>query len=343
MPYNLVLNSTNVIGSNNAVFKYNFIGGNFTINANSEMCISQVVIPYSWFNISKTYYKNATIQYKFPRAGTSDTYTITVQDGYYDINSLNNALELYMVSQNQYFYNTNTIQNQYYIQLLTNVTYYSNQIIETLVPISLPTGYSLPTMVVNGFTYTGFNCNTTTAGLSGSTTSYFPTAPITTQVIIPSYTGFNGIGSTIGFLAGTYPSVASSTAYNVLSNTVPNLTPVNSLVIRSDIIDNPCAMPSDILDTMAISSTPFGSNIVYIPSYEKWINILEGSYSSLTVTFQDQNFNTLQANDPNSLISLLIRQGQKKVIPVIKEQGILDNLKKKINPIPFLNNEPLQD
>ena len=305
MPYTLVLNSSNVIGSNNSIFKYNFIGGSFTINKGSEMCVSQIIIPYSWFNISKSYYSNAVIQYKFPRAGTSDTYTITLQDGYYDINSLNNAIQLYMVSQNQYFYNTNSIQNLYYLQLITNITYYSNQIVETLVPISLPTNYSIPTATtIGGFTYTGFNCNPTTAGLATTTANYYPTAPITTQFIV-----LNNFGSIIGFNAGTYPSVASSSAYNVLSNTVPNLTPVNGLVIRSNLINNQCAMPSDILDTMSVSGTSFGSNINYSPSYEKWVSIQEGTFTSMTVTFQDQNFNTIQANDPNSQITLIIRQG----------------------------------
>lgn len=308
MPYTLVLNSSNVIGSNNSIFKYNFINGSFVVNENSEICVSQIVIPYSWFNINKTFYTNATLQYKFPNGSSSNTYTVTFPDGFYSVNDLNHYLQLYMVSQNQYFYSSTAGTNLYYIQIVTNTTYYSNQIIIYNVPTTLPSGYLLPSNVVNGFTYTGFNCNTTTAGSSGSGSSFFPSSTITPQVIIPTYTGIFGLGSIIGFLPGTYPITAQSTSYNVLSNRIPNATPVNSIVVRSDIVSNSCAMPSDILDTFSINAS-FGSNIIYTPPYEKWVSIQPGTYNSLTVTFQDQNFSTLQSNDPNVLIALLLRQG----------------------------------
>jgi len=311
MPYTLVLNSSNVIGSNNSVFRYNFINGAFNINEDSEMCVSQIVIPYSWFNINGAYYNNATLQYRFPNGSSNNLYTVTFANGYYSVNDLNNYLQLFMVSKNQYFYNSTTGTNLYYIEIVPNTTYYSNQIIINPIPVALPSGFSLPTTIINGFTYTGFNSNTTTGGSSGSTTSFFPTTIITSQVIIPTYTEIFGIGSIIGFLAGSYPPVTQSTSYNVLSNSLPNATPVNSVVVRSDVVNNPCAMPSDILDTFSISSS-FGSNITYTPPYEKWISIQAGTYSSISIAFQDQNFTTLQANDPNVLIALLLRQGKKK-------------------------------
>ena len=330
MPYTLVLNSSNVIGSNNSIFKYNFINGSFTINEDSEMCISQIVVPYSWFNINRAYYSNATLQYIFPNGSSSDTFTVIFPDGYYSVQDLNYFLQLYMVSQNQYFYNSTTGLNLYYIQIVTNVTYYSNQIIITNIPTTVPSGYSLPTTIINGYTYTGFNCNTTTAGLFGSTSSFYPTSTLTPQVIIPAYIGIFGIGSILGFLAGTYPPIAQSTPYNILSNSLPNATPVNSIVVRSDVVNNPCAMPSDILDTFSISSN-FGSNITYTPPYEKWVSIQSGTYANFSIAFQDQNFNTLQANDPNVLIALLIRQGKKKpphinriVSPLVKQLEFKD-------------------
>jgi len=330
MPYTLVLNSSNVIGSNNSIFKYNFIKGAFVINEDSEMCLSQIVIPYSWFNLNRAFYSNVTLEYRFPNGSSNNLYTVIFPDGYYSVEDLNNYLQLFMVSQNQYFYNSTTGLNLYYIQIVTNTTYYSNQIIITPIPVTLPSGFSLPTTVFNGFTYTGFNSNSTTAGSSGSTNSFFPTSIIIPQLIIPSYTGIYGIGSIIGFLAGTYPAVTQSTSYNVLSNSLPNATPVNSIVVRSDVVNNPCAMPSDILDCFSISSS-FGSNITYSPPYEKWISIQAGTYSSISIAFQDQNFMTLQANDPNVLIAILLRQGKKKpphtnriVSPLVKQLEFKD-------------------
>lgn len=327
MPYNIILNSSNVIGINNSHFQYNFINGNFIINKDSEMCVSQIIIPYSWFNITKSY-NNYTIQYYFPNGSSNNLYTVNFPDGFYTISDLNNYLQLYMVSQNQYFYNSTTGQNLYYIQIITNTTYYSNQIIVNPVPISLPTNYSLPTTTYNGYTYTGFNCNSTTAGSTGSTTSYYPSSTITPQLKIPTYTGIYGIGSILGFIAGNYPSLTSSTSQNSLSNTIPNSTPVNSIVVRCNIINNMCAMPSDILDVFSINSN-FGSNITYTPAYEKWISVQEGSFNNLTVHLQDQNFNTLLSNDPNILICLLLRQGKKFDKEATINRPIINNIIKK--------------
>jgi hypothetical protein len=314
MPYNLVLNSSNVIGSNNTEYKYNFINGCFNINEGSEMCISQLVIPYSWFNINKQYYNNATLSYKwFYGAGLYNTYMVTFPNGFYTTSDLNNYLALYMISQNQYFYNSTTGNNLYYIEIVINTTYYANQIIFNPIPTSVPSGYTAPSA---GFNY---NNGTNYGYPSSSSYSYTP------QIIIANYIGSASIGSIIGFTSGTYPPTLQLVAYNVLSNITPNSTPINSIIVRCDMVNNQCAMPSDILDTFSINST-FGSNIVYVPSYEKWVTIQEGTYNNMTVILQDQNFNTIEANDSNILIALSLRQGPKQIkTNEIKTNEIINN------------------
>ena len=299
MPYNLILNSSNVIGSSNTQFRYNFISGALTINEDSEMCVSQIVLPYSFFNINGTYYNNATIRYQFPNSGgLFDVYNYTLPNGFYQTSDINNALVQYMISQNQYFINSNTGNNLYYIQILTNTTYYANQIICSPVPTSLPSGYSLPTA--------GFNYNSTSIA-SGHTG--LPSVGYTPKL------GFALTGSCASILGFTpnayYPPSSQTTSYNVLSTKTPNATPINSIVIRCDMANNACAMPSDVIDSFS-PNVAFGSNIVYTPTYEKWISIQGGTYSGMTIVFQDQNFNTIYANDSNVMISLLIRQGKEK-------------------------------
>jgi hypothetical protein len=248
-------------------------------------------MPYSFYNINKTYYNNAVIQYKFPNSiGALNTYTYTFPNGFYAVSDLNNALVLYMISQNQYFTNTTTGNNLYFIQLLTSSTYYANQFILSSVPLAIPSGYAIPTA--------GFNVN------SGTTNSGLPSVAYTPQLVVPSS---GSIGTIIGLSAGTYPSVATTTTNNFLSNLTPNATTINSIVCRCDLVNNSCAFPSDILDTFYPSAN-FGSNISYIPTYEKWIGIQSGIYANMTLTFQDQNFNAIYANDPNVMISLLIRK-----------------------------------
>ena len=52
MSFNLVLNSTNNVGSNANTFVYNFIGGNFQVKDDMEICLAQATIPYSFYNIT---------------------------------------------------------------------------------------------------------------------------------------------------------------------------------------------------------------------------------------------------------------------------------------------------
>jgi len=48
--YNFVLNSTNVVGTSNSSFLYKFPNGSLKVPAGSQMGISQITLPYSFFN-----------------------------------------------------------------------------------------------------------------------------------------------------------------------------------------------------------------------------------------------------------------------------------------------------
>ena len=51
MSYTLLLNSSNVIGSNNNTYQYKLISGSFHAK-DCEMAVGFLAIPYSWSNIS---------------------------------------------------------------------------------------------------------------------------------------------------------------------------------------------------------------------------------------------------------------------------------------------------
>ena len=296
----LILNNNNLIGTNNNTYQYNFLNGCFNIKEDSSICISQITIPYSWYNINSGLYNNNSFQYTF----SGSTFTFTLSDGFYGISDISQALQNYMISQNQYLINTSTGIYQYFIVLASNTTYYANQILTFPIPSSLPTGYTAP----SGFVY--------------SSGGYTP------QIIITS----NSFGKLIGFSSGTYPSTLQSSSYNVLSNITPNASPVNSLIVRCNLVSNEATMPSDILDSFNINAT-FGSQITYSPSYEKWVSIKPGTYNNFIITFQDQNFGIVQINDPNILIALMIKQGKKKIIPPYH------NIVKQINRLKFSDDD----
>ena len=79
-----------------------------------------------------------------------------------------------------------------------------------------------------------------------------------------------------------------------------------SLRVKKLIINNYVASPSNILDCIPINNVSFSSNISYVPSYPKFINCSYGTFYDLILRISDQNFKTIQANDSNILISLLL-------------------------------------
>ena len=82
MSFSLVLNSSNVVaGSNNNTYRYNFIQGSFNVPENSELSISSVVVPYSFYNISAVYGNNS-FSLSYPVNAGYTTITITLPDGF---------------------------------------------------------------------------------------------------------------------------------------------------------------------------------------------------------------------------------------------------------------------
>jgi hypothetical protein len=168
-----------------------------------------------------------------------------------------------------------------------NATYYSIQVLLFSVPTTIGT-YTRPATGLYSLTGTGL-----------------PTTAYTPRLVIPTS---GSIGTIIGFASGTFPAAQTVTSQSLLSTLTPIGTTVNSLIIQCSLVSNRVTVPSDILDSMPITNTSFGSNIVYDPSFEKFVHIANGTYNGFTITFRDQNLNDIYAKDPNASITLMIRR-----------------------------------
>ena len=290
MSFTLVLNSSNVSNtSTNTTFKYNFIQGGFTIR-DMEMCVSSITLPYSFYNVS-SYYANRTFSLIFPTAATTATISVTLPEGFYTVTDINSYIQQICINYGAYLIDS-TGNYVYYQQLVYNTTYYSVQLLLFSVPTTLPTGYSYATAGSLGSVYT--------------TAVKLPTTAYTPQFVLAS-TG--SIATIIGFNTGTtYPSTQTTTSQSFSSTSTPVGSTVNSLILQCSLIDNPVTMPSDILDSMPIKDTSFGSNITYDPSFEKYVSLSNGSFNNFTFSFRDQNLNEIYARDPNVSITLIIRK-----------------------------------
>jgi hypothetical protein len=291
MSFTLVLNSSNVSNtSTKATFKYNFIQGGFQIK-DMEMCVSSITLPYSFYNVS-SYYANRTFSLIFPTAATTTTISVTLPEGFYTVTDINSYIQQICIDNGAYLIDA-TGNYIYYQQLVYNSTYYAVQLLLFPVPITLPTGYSYATAGASGSVYTS-------AIKLPSTTTKTP------QFVLAS-TG--SIATIIGFVAGaTYPSSQQSTSQSFSSTLTPVGSTVNSIIMQCSLVNNPVTVPSDILDSMPIKETSFGSNITYDPSFEKFISLSNGTFNNFTFSFRDQNLNEIYARDPNASITLIIRQ-----------------------------------
>jgi len=274
MSYNIILNSTNVSNSTNSQYTYKFITGNFVVKENALICVSQIQIPYSWFNITSAYQNTQFNIIDW----LGNTRNITLPDGFYTIQDINDYLETYFINNGMYLINS-TGQNVYYFQIYSNSQYYRNQMLFYNVPISLPLGYTQPSNWIG-----------------------YPVSTTNMQVVILN----NNFTIYSGFNAGTYGS--GTVAISILGQNIPLGSNVNSLVVSCNLINNNVGFPTDILDIFAVEGI-FGENINYDPRFEKWIKIKPGTYSALIITFRDQNLNTVTINDPNLTISLLLKNG----------------------------------
>ena len=98
MSLSLVLNSNNVINNGlNSQYQYNFINGAFNVPQNSTMCISNVTIPYSWFNLNSNLYSNTSFQYTFPTSSGTVTFSVNIPNGFYDVDNINEYLQSVMI------------------------------------------------------------------------------------------------------------------------------------------------------------------------------------------------------------------------------------------------------
>jgi hypothetical protein len=283
----LILNASNIIGTNNNIFQYRFINSGFNIPEGSEISISSIQIPYSFYNVS-TFYNNRSFTIRWPVAAGFTDYNVTLDEGFYTVEDIQNFIENFCITNNLYFIDASG-DYIYFIYLSYNVTAYKIQLICDPVPTvaNTPAAVTLP------------------AG--------FPTRPSTvnsTPIFMVTDTRF---GSLLGFNIGTYPAAFQSSSFNRTSDYTPKGSTINSIVVRANVVENSVTMPSDILDSFGIpGGSTFGSNINYQPPFQKWVSIRPGNYSSMIITLQDQDFSDIKILDPNSIITMIIKYPRMK-------------------------------
>lgn len=272
--YQITLNASNVVSSDssNAVYRYEFPSPLYF--KREKVAVTEVSCYYSWYNITSAL-NNNTYQFTFTESGTTTTYTVTMPDGFYSVADLNTYLQSVCISNGLYLVDA-AGDYVYYIEIVDNPTYYSIQLNNYAFPAALPSGYTNP----EGLTFDG--------------TAYC------TQFIIPA----NAFQQVIGFNAATIPSAVGATDVATLSDFTPQVTPVESVILSCNLINNRYSNPPSLLYPFTAGDTLFGSLITSSPNNLLYLDCQDGYYNNIEIRFLDQSYNLLQLRDTNLVIQL---------------------------------------
>jgi len=244
-----------------------------------KIALQKLNLYYSWANINSS---NNTFSIDFP-TGTA-TYTnvsVTIPVGYNlaSVEELNAYLQSVLISNKMYLINSLTGDFFYWMQFIENPSVYGVSLVLSLVPSSLPSGFTTP--------------------------SGFPGFPTTSRTM-----RFNTNTSNFGYLIGyasstTFDGGVSEIIYE--STFTPQLSPVNTVLMRCSHSSNPLALNNDsnVIYTFTTKNTQYGSLIEVEPQNLVYYDI-QTSSNVLTIDFVDQDYNPLNVKDPSISILLLI-------------------------------------
>lgn len=258
----ILINSTNVSNSYNNQFTYKFAGGGLELPSDklNQIAVSQITIPYSFFNISSGIYGNSTYSILY----NSVTYNITIPDSFMSVNDLNKNLQYFFVQNN--LYTLDSLGGYvYYITLRYNTAQYS---VEALFNnCSLASGGSNPT----GMVLTG-----------------------TSMQLIINNASF---GKLLGLSLGTYPSSPASVTTVISSNIQVEGSPIQALTLTANIVNNAISNSPSSFYAFTPVNTAFGSNISVTAPELVWCDCYNGRYQQLVIEIRDQLSRPVQLRD----------------------------------------------
>lgn len=286
MSSNIILNKTHIIGNKNNHLRYEFNKTQEFILGDT-LAVSHLNIYYSWFNITSKY-NNNKFQYKWFNdtvdGEPTDIYDVIIPDGYYSIDTLNEFLIKKMV-ENKTYLKTSDGNNMYFIEFLTNSTYYAVEIRIS----SLSAGIT-DVIKPDGATWT---------------------IPETPKCPIINILSNNNFGELIGFNPGMITEIVAENIednlqYSFLNNFSPNLEPSSSYILTCSMIENNLSNPNDTLTSFSIPNNVGFGDLISLNSDVIYSKIKPGLYKDVNIKIYDQNYNPLQILDPNMLIVLSI-------------------------------------
>ena len=304
MSQQIVMNKSNIINTGNNKIRYKFPRDQ-QFSAEDTLAISHFNVYYSWFNISTKYNNNSFSYMWWGTDGVLDqSFDVVIPDGFYSVSTLYEYFQRTMVDNGHYLVLKETGDYMYFIELITNSTYYSVE-------------WRLSSLSQS------FDFNDGAGMVDIETKVHKPDAlkwkipsdedRATPQLVIPSN---NNFGSLIGFNDGSIyqpvPNVDGETykvdtdQYSFLNDVAPNMEPSSSFIITCNLVDNDLGIPNNILYSFTIPNNITFGDLITSNTDIIYSKIKPGLHSHIDLAIYDQNWDPLQIIDPNLLIVLSI-------------------------------------
>jgi len=274
---NIVLTKANIVpGTNNSKMTFIFNNGKVDLSK-YEVALVSLQMFYSWESISSAYGNNS-FSYTW---SDGVVYDVTIADGTYSVSDINSYLQNVMIQNKHYLTDTANGTNIYFLEFLTNPTLYKVQFNSYPIPTTLPVGFLLPA----GATWT------------------LPVAARTPLLMLSG--NFRYI---VGLNAGTYPTAYQTSIFSKLSDITPQVAPISSILIRSDLINSAFYNPSDVFYSFSSKGVPYGGIIEEKPPQYSYMKITKSSTDRFSVYFTDENFSSVKFLDDHITLILNIRE-----------------------------------
>ena len=296
MSSNILFNQSNIIDPSNSILEYKF-PSSLKLEDGDSCAIKKINLFFSWFNVSKIYGNN---QFKYlwwdANGDLTNLVTVTVDDGYYSIDLLNEYLIAAMTKNGHMLEAKDSSSNAYFLTMRANPVTYSIEIVTN----------SLCELYDDQSTANG---NTTYLDYFKAPTGWKPPSTYQTPQMYINNAQF---GKLIGFPVGTVVSESPTSGtlyaqqYSAGSKFTPQMEPSSNFIILCSLVNNDLSIPHDVIDSFCINNgsqfgdmLSYGDNVVYS-------KCKPGTYHSCTVSILDQSYNKVQILDPNILIILSI-------------------------------------
>ena len=270
----IILNTTNYQGTNRYSYKF----PSAVTMKDAKVSLYSLSMYNSTYNITSQL-QNNTFSIDF----LGVTYNFTIPDGYYSIPDLNFYFQQQMLLNYLYVTINNGGNNVFFVELTVNTVRYKAQLNVYYVPNTVNSanlGYTKPSQA----TWTN------------------PTVNTTPRVVLCA-----GLKTLLGFSddQAFYPLTTQSTNYTKISDLYPILSPIFNYIMTCNLCDSKFNNVPDILCQIPINEK-FGNLISMNNSQSQQINIRDGNYNNIIIQLWDQNYNMLQMQDPELIVTLLI-------------------------------------